>query len=69
MLVHVSDPTALLGLIACLARAGCSCTRIGAASVRVLHPPSFDEDEERIELTFFLRAWAAQHPDVHLVFG
>jgi hypothetical protein len=69
MLVHVSDPSALRGLIACLGRAGCACTRIGSASFEVLHPPSFDEDEERMELAFFLRAWAAQHPDVLLSFG
>ena len=69
MLVHVSEPSALLALIACLGRAGCLCRRIGSASVEVVHPPSFDEDEERIELAFFLKAWAAQHPDVRLSFG
>jgi hypothetical protein len=66
MLVHVNDPSALKGLIASLGRAGCACTRSGPATVDVRHPDAVDEREECLELTFFLKAWAAQHPCVRL---
>jgi hypothetical protein len=69
MLVHVTDPSALKALVASLARAGCSCRRTGRASVEIRHPEAVDGREERLELTFFLKAWSAQHPDVRLSFG
>jgi hypothetical protein len=69
MLVRASDPHALRALIASLGRAGCSCTRRGWASVEIRHPPAVDETEERLELAFFLKVWAAQHPNVRLSFG
>jgi hypothetical protein len=69
MLVHVTDPKALRALAASLGRAGCSCSRAGRASVEIRHAEAVDEREERLELTFFLKAWAAQHPDVQLSFG
>jgi hypothetical protein len=68
MLVRVSDPAALRALIASLGRAGCSCTRKGWSTVEIRHPPAVDETEEQLELAFFLKAWAAQHPCVRLSF-
>jgi hypothetical protein len=68
MLVHVNDPSALRALVVSLARAGCSCRRTGSETVDVRHPRAVDEREERLELAFFLKAWAAQHPNVRLSF-
>ena len=68
MLVHVNDPSALKSLVESLARADCSCRRAGRQTVDVAHPSAVDEREAQLELTFFLRAWAAQHPCVRLSF-
>jgi hypothetical protein len=69
MLIHVNDPSALRTLMASLRRAGCSCRRTGRASAEIRHSAAVDEREERLELAFFLRAWAAQHPDVRVCFA
>ena len=68
MLVHVNDPSALKALVRALARADCLCRPSGEQTVHVAHPAAGDEREARLELTFFLKAWAAQHPTVRLSF-
>jgi hypothetical protein len=68
MLVHVNDPTALKSLVDSLLRADCSCRRTGCETIEVRHPAAVNEREARLELTFFLKAWSAQHPTVRLSF-
>jgi hypothetical protein len=69
MLIHVNDPSLLRDLMASLRRAGCSCRRTGRASVEIRHPAAVDEREERLEVTFFVKAWAVQHPGVCVSFA
>jgi hypothetical protein len=69
MRVHVNDPSALRSLVDCLRRADCSCRRVGRRTVDVVHAAALDDREARLELTFFLNAWAAQHPHVRVCFG
>jgi hypothetical protein len=64
MLVHVNDPSALKSLADSLGRADCLCKRAGRQTLRVFHVHATDEREARLELSFFLKAWLAQHPDV-----
>jgi hypothetical protein len=68
MRVHINDPAALKSLVDSLGRADCLCRRTGRHTITVGHPTAVDEREARLELTFFLRAWAAQHPTVRLSF-
>jgi hypothetical protein len=68
MLVHVNDPAALKSLVDSLLRADCSCRRTSDQTIHVAHPTAVDEREARLELSFFLKAWAAQHPRVRLSF-
>jgi hypothetical protein len=49
-------------------RADCLCRPSGDQTIHVAHPAAGDEREARLELTFFLKAWAAQHPTVRLSF-
>ena len=69
MLIHVNDPSALRALMASLRRAGCSCRRTGRVTAEIRHSAALDDREERLELAFFLKAWAAQHPNVRVCFA
>jgi hypothetical protein len=66
MTVHVSDPSCLGELVDDLLRGGCVPCAVDNETLEVVHPDAESADEARTELTFFLRAWQAQHPDVEL---
>jgi hypothetical protein len=64
LIVHVDRPELLEDLIASFRRGGCPTRRTGPRSCLVDHAAALDEDEARIEVTFFLRAWRARHGGV-----
>ena len=49
-------------LIAALGDASCLVVRRDDDTVDVLVPSKHDDDQARVELTFFLSAWALDHP-------
>jgi hypothetical protein len=62
--IRLNDPAALEELRETLAASDYSTARIDAATLLVTHPLSIDEDEARVELAFYLKAWAITHPGV-----
>jgi hypothetical protein len=61
--IHVhNDPDVLGDLREALADADCSVTQVGEDTLLVTSPLAVDEDEARLELAFFLRAWQAKTP-------
>jgi hypothetical protein len=64
MRVQVSEPRLLPQLVDSLLRSDCVATRVDDRTFEVLHADAHDEHEARVELLFFLRAWANGHPDV-----
>lgn len=62
--IRLNDPAALEELRATLAASDYSTARIDAATLLVTHPLAIDEDEARVELAFYLKAWAITHPGV-----
>jgi hypothetical protein len=47
-----------------LTRGDCATVRVDDVTCEVVHREALDEHEARVELTFFLRAWAGTHPEV-----
>jgi hypothetical protein len=66
MRVQLSNPACLEVLVDDLVASGCIPRPVGDAAVDVIHPEASDAEEARRELTYFLRAWQAAHPDVEL---
>jgi hypothetical protein len=64
MKVHLNDSAYLHELVDDLARGGCVPRKVDDETVEVIHPEASTPDEARTELTFFLRAWQARHPQV-----
>jgi hypothetical protein len=64
MRVRISDPQLLPQLIESLLRGECAARPVDETTCEVVHASASDDREARIELTFFLRAWAGQHADV-----
>ncbi len=62
--IRLNDAAALEELRSTLAASDYSTARVDAATLLVTHPLSIDEDEARIELAFYLKAWAITHPGV-----
>ena len=62
MLIRLDDEAARDELAAALASAGCPATAAGA----MLEVDRSDETATAAEVSFFLRAWQAAHPDVRL---
>ena len=62
--IHVGDATAAVALARALGNAHCLAVQRNAVTVDVLTPSSEPggDEQARIELTFFLKAWAADHP-------
>lgn len=50
----------LAALVEALRRADCTCTVVSDDMCEVVHGEARDGREARLELAFFLRAWAAQ---------
>jgi hypothetical protein len=61
--VALDRPALLEELILALTAGDCLCTRTAADTLVVIHRAAVDESEARIELRFFLDAWAARHGD------
>jgi hypothetical protein len=61
--IHVGDTTAADALTRALGEAHCLAIQRNAVTVDVLTPSSDagGDEQARIELTFFLKAWAAEH--------
>jgi len=62
--IRLNDPAALEELRATLAASDYSTARIDAATLLVTRPLAIDEDDARVELAFYLKAWAITHPGV-----
>ena len=52
-------------LVESLTRSECVAMPLDDTTVEVLHVNADNEREARMELVFFLRAWAGRHPHVH----
>lgn len=66
--IHI-DARWAADLIGALDDAACLVVRRGADTVDVLVPSRNGDEQARIELTFFLRAWALDHPRAGLCVG
>ena len=69
MRVHLSDSASLRRLVDDLVASGCIPAAVGGETLEVIHPDASDVEEARTELTFFLRAWQAAHPEVELTYA
>jgi hypothetical protein len=60
------DPEAREGLLEFLRRAGCEVREDGNGdgSVIVEVPDAFGDEQARLEVDLYLKAWQASHPDV-----
>jgi len=59
--VHVNRPELVDDLVRALRKSGCRVRRTGPWSCAVEHVEATDENEARVEVTFFLRAWQSHH--------
>jgi hypothetical protein len=66
--IYVNDRKRLAELQTALSRARCVSVSIADDALEVMHPSALDTREERVELTFFVRAWRAARPDVEVTF-
>jgi hypothetical protein len=66
--VRVSPPAFIPDLIESLSRGDCLPSRVTTDTCLVWHPYARDDQEARLELGFFLRAWQARHPGVAVDF-
>ena len=57
--VHVNRADLVEDLVSSFRRSGYSAERTGPWSCAVEHADAADEQEARVEVTFFLRAWGA----------
>ncbi len=64
MRIRINRPELMHDLIAALCGGDCACEPVDEGTLAVTHRTAEDEREARIELTFFLRVWAARHPTV-----
>ncbi len=66
MEIHLDDSRHTGDLVAFLERACCGVERLGGGRLRVRIPDSPLPEGERLELTLYLQAWRAVHPDAHV---
>jgi hypothetical protein len=64
MRVKLSDPTRLEELRSALRNSGVASVPVAEDTLIVLHPFALDEEEARVEITFFIKAWLAKRPDL-----
>jgi hypothetical protein len=64
MRIKLSDPIHVDELDATLREAEVVSVRADDTTLVVLHPLAMDENEEKIELTFFVKAWCARRPEL-----
>ena len=62
--VEITSAAHLPSLIDAFRRNGCVAVRAAATRCRVIHTSAHDEQEARLEVAFFLRAWQLRHPHV-----
>jgi hypothetical protein len=67
MKLEVSDEKLLGELMGALTRHGCRADQIAPNVCRIVYPRAWTAREARLELTFFVRAWQANHPGVRAV--
>jgi hypothetical protein len=63
--VHLNCPDLVDELVAAFRKSGCAARRVGLSVCSVEHTEALDDDEARVEVTFFLRAWQAGHRCAH----
>jgi hypothetical protein len=63
MRIHV-QPEAVDDLLAFLRRANCKAEVAPDGSVVVQVPEAFGDEQERMELELYLKAWQVSHPDI-----
>jgi hypothetical protein len=63
--IQLSDPNLLDDLRDVLAEADCSTVPVDTDTLLITRPLPIDE-ETRVELDFFLRAWQATRPDTEV---
>ena len=59
--VHVSRAEFVEDLVGSFRRSGYTAERTGPWTCAVVHADALDEQEARVEVTFFLRAWGARN--------
>jgi len=67
MKLELSDEKLLGELMGVLAGHGCRADQIAPNVCRIVYPRAWTAREARLELTFFVRAWQANHPGVRAV--
>ena len=67
--VHLNRSDLVDDLIAAFRSSGCGASRVGLRACAVEHRTAHDEDEARVEITFFVRAWQSRHPFVRASVG
>ena len=67
MRVRLTEPALLAELVALLLQNGCVAQAIGDDSCIVVHVDAGDADEAWREVSFFVRAWRTQHPELDAV--
>ena len=58
------EPAAVDDLLGFLRRAECRAERVDAETLEVEVPASHGEEQARMEVDLYLKAWQAAHPDV-----
>lgn len=62
--VQVKRPELLTSLVEALRRGECECTVVSDDTCEVVHLQAHDRREAQTELSFFLRAWSGDCPDL-----
>jgi hypothetical protein len=63
--VHVNRAELVENLVDSFRRSGYTAERTGPWTCAVEQADALDEQEARVEVTFFLRAWGARHHRAH----
>jgi hypothetical protein len=67
LVVEITQAALMPDLISGLERSGCAADRVGPAVARVRDLGNgTSEEEARLELAFFVRAWQLGHPGVEV---
>jgi len=61
LIVYVNRAELLEDLVSSFLQSGYTAERTGPWTCAVEHADALDEQEARVEVTFFLRAWGARH--------
>jgi hypothetical protein len=64
MKINVSNPALVDDLLEFLRRAKCTATVAEDGSIEVEVPEAYGDEQARMEIDLYLKAWQAAHPDV-----